>query len=1550
MARLFPYMTGNFRLAAVLACALVVLCSGACGAYTPGAPEFRAFWVDTWHNGALSQAEVDKLLGVVGDPDSKGDIREANCNAVVLQVRRNCDALYPSSMDEPYMSGLHPADFNGLQAVIDAAHDTTGGKQRIEVHAWIVTFRTSGGLVYSRHSNPADPANYWVSMDSSGSEVADKALDPGHPNCEEYTVNVAMDLVNNFDIDGIHYDYVRFTAKQQGYNPTSIARYNARYGTTGQPDWTDERFKQWRRDQVTAVVRKVYAKIQTTKPWVKQSGSFVTWNPSPTASTREAFKDTRPYYDVYSDWDSWIQEGIVDMAVPMTYYDKASLPDDYIRWMNFEKDRHANRQMVIGPGTYMNYFDDAIAELLATRDPSPSGNYADGFCGYSYASPYVIDKSTNPDTFGSWSIFSPELVSRVTPSPAPIPDMPWKSNPTKGHISGTVTHSPVGKWADGATVSISGPDNRSMLTDGTGFYAFIDLTPGTYAISVSQADCIPAQRQATVAIGSVTGNMYVEDFAIAAAPIITNVRQIAIGANSATIAWTTDQASSSRVEYGLTTSYGSLSALNPAEVTSHSVGLSGLANNATYHYRVISANANGSKSSGDYTFISGSYGLTLTPSPSAGGSCTGGGWYVGGTSVTAHATAQAGYTFTSWSTDANGQNVVSTANPYVFDMPSGSLALYAVFAQGVSDIVIESEANGKHLEWYGEVGLAHSSAKSAASGLTGIGSRYGSIGSLSDTRMAWYQPALPADGMYQVWVTWGTSSSGGRYIQHTVFHLEGDYTQVFNQGSGGGLQNQWNSMGTFPYLAGESGECGALVQWVGEAESSRRLMADAAKWVYAGPFKAVNPSPENGASEVSTVGTSLSWDAGGLTEAFDVYLGASPGSMTKVSSAQAGTTYVPSTLMPSSTLYWRVDSIAYGKTTTGDTWSFATAAAPPIIMNLQATGITSNSATITWTTDQPSTTQVEYGASSAYGQSTAEDPTLLTSHSVALTGLTPNAVYHFRVKATNAIAMTAYSADNTFATVPLPLTVIVDNLGGTFTGTWTSRTDSGGWPTTASEYVYASNMRTATTGRFRWTPNLPIAGKYNVYAWYKSGADRTTSARHTVAYAGGQMYVAVVNQTLAGGQWVTLTTGRQFDAGTSSYVELGNKTGETDGTKKVVADAIKFEYAESDTTLPSIPADVAITSVSTSAIDLAWSPSTDNLGVMGYRVYRNSQIVAITSSTSFADTGIGSNTLCTYTVTAYDAGNNASSASVPVSRYTLALPLSAESVACDRGPDVLYPTDPFTFTNTGFGPGKVTSYRYVWDNSASHTWNESEAPWTSVRTIRHATDPSPWYLHAKGYNGDGVSCGALDLGPYYCGNGYDTIAEAMNNPDGTTVAIQAYKPVSAVLPDCFYIQEPDRTRGLRVDLPAGPAGGTSVTVAGKLSTADGERRLVQASIMDFTAGTPPRPMFLRIADLGGQAPDPFTAGTQGARGPYTIGLLVRVVGRVAAQGAGFFVLDDSSGATVKVYSDRSVSIGDVVGATGACGVESGARVLRTRALPDDVVNYTDPNAPPPVPW
>lgn len=1900
---------GGHRLTLAIVVLLALACASVCLAYTQGDPEFRAIWVDAWGAGCRNADEVEKLLGVPGDPTKKGDIRNANCNAVIVQVRRRADTCYPSSMGEPYMTGLSPANFNGLQAVIDAAHDTTGGKQRIEVHAWIVTFATASGVtgpVYYAHDDPADVDNYWPTRDNSGNETSDKAFDPGHPKCEEYTVNVCMDIVNNFDIDALHYDYIRFTGANQGYNPTSIARYNARYGLTGQPAPDNDLFEQWRRDQITAVVRQVYARIQASKPWVKQTGSFVTWNPSATASTRAAFMDTRPYNQVYCDWDSWQQEGIMDAAVPMTYYNWASLPDDYTRWINFEKDRKFNRHMYIGPGIGSNSLANAIRELNMTRDPSPAGNYAHGFAGYSYGGPYCG---------GTWEGFSPTFVSDVANTPVTIPIMPWKANPTKGHISGTVTHIPGGAWADGATVAISGPVNRTMLCDGMGFYAFIDLTPGAYTVTASQGGSITQQRQVDVAIGDVTGNMYVTDFALVTAPVITNVRPTQILTNSATIAWDTDQASFSYVEWGLTTSYGSSKGLYSAYVTSHSVGLTGLAANTQYHYRVTSANSNGTRTSADYALTTGSYSLTLTPNPSAGGSCTGGGWHMAGTSVSASAVLNPGYFLVSWSTNADGTGVVSNANPYVFNMPSNAYSLYANLQTSVADIIIESRSGGLNLNWYSDAGLLDSSAKSSAAGCTPlIGSRYGTLDITS--REAHYMPAIPVSGEYQVWVTWGSSSSGGTNIKHTVTHRDGQYTKTYNQSSGGNLYNKWNSIGTFPFLAGGTGECGELRQYVTATQSSKRIMADAAKWVYTGPFKATTPSPANGATDVPTTDTTLSWVAGGTTGSYDVSLGTSEGSMVKVSSAQTGTTYVPETLAPSTAYYWRVDSNCLGETTTGDVWSFTTAAVPPVISNVVVTNVAVSSATISWTTDLPATSQVHYGTSSSYGQSTTKDAALTTSHSVNLANLTDNTVYHFCAESVGATGLAGRSSDRTFMTPTAPLEIIVDNLQGSVTlGTWTPLTDSGGWPTTASQYVYAPNVNTSTTAKFTWTPNLPTTGHYNVYCWYKAAtADRTTSARYTIVYAGGQTMVTPVNQTINGSQWYKIADSVQFDAGTSGYVQLGNKTGEADGTKKVVADAIRFEYAENDTTPPSVPTNLAAAAVSTSQINLTWSASIDNQVVVGYRVYRNSQIVGSTSSTSYSDTGLDANTQYTYTVTAYDAksnesaqsaamarftfarpvlaahvtcdratntwynthpftftndgfgpsklasyrfafdhsptrawtdteiqwtttsthalvassaqgwyfhvkgyngegvgcgtldmgpykcdaeaptvptgltatavsttgidlswtastdnlgvtgyrvyrdsqlltttastsysdtgrtantqytyavaacdavsnesaqcgpvarftfarpvspadvacdktagiwydtihstftndgfgpgklatyrwvwdqspthswtdtedpwstaslvldctssvqgwylhargyngdgvpcgtldmgpylydwqeptaptnltatavstsridltwnestddvavmgyniyrdsnfltatpcilysdtgltantfhsytvtaydaAQNESSLSFPFPRYTLARPVSTEHVTCDRNTNTNYPTPAFTFTNDGFGPGKLSYYRYVWDNAASYTWTGEEPAWTTTQMTFNAASTSPWFLHLQGYNGDGVPCGKIAYGPYYYGIGYDRISDAMNNPDGTQVFFGLCKTITAVFGTYFYIEEPDRTRGIRVEASTTRSVGECVRLSGTLRGSTGERYLTDIQELSAAPGIAPRPLMLRANMLGGKAPNVYTSGIAGAPSPYNVGLLVRVAGTVASHTTGSFLLDDGSGKTVKVYSGKVVADGDTVGVTGVCCVESEAPVIQTRN-PADVMIY-----------
>ncbi len=952
-----------------------------------------------------------------------------------------------------------------------------------------------------------------------------------------------------------------------------------------------------------------------------QSGSFVTWNPSPTSSTRAAFQGTRPYYDVYSDWDSWLQEGIVDAAVPMTYYDlSGSYPDDWARWINFEKDRHGNRHMYIGPGIYLNSLSDAITELQQTRAVSPAGNYADGFCGYSYYAPFTYGGTD----YGTWAEFAPTLQSDVTEdTDAPIPTRPWKASPTKGHVSGTVTLLSTGKWADGAQVSIIGPEARSMYVDGTGFYAFVNLTPGVYMVTASLPGQPNGVQTVDVELGSAIGNMYVTDFVLGAVPpTITNVHATSNSSTTATITWTTDQPATSQVNYGTTASYGSTTALDPNMVTSHSVVLTGLRCGTTYHYRVRSVNSNAMEAvSGDYTF----------------------------------------------------SNPVDTTAPVISSVLAGG--------------VTPSTAN---ITWTTD----DPSTTQVEYGLTGT---YGTLTTIDNNLVQSHSVAL-------------SGLSAGHLYHYRV----------------------------------RSKNCASI-----EGLSTDHTFTTS-----------TDTTPPNITdvqfSSVTSNSARITWTTDDLsTSQMDYGTTPSYGTTTTLDTNMVTSHAVDLTNLLSSQLYhFRVRSRngASLEGMSGD-YAFTTGVdtTAPVISDLQIAGVTSSSATITWTTDDPSTSQAQYGMTAAYGQSTTEDTNLATAHVVTITGLAPSTVYHYKIKSTNNASLSTYSDDGTFMTQTASLEVVVDDLQATATGAWTQVTEGGGWPPSASQYVYVGNSQSTTTATMKWIPDVPVAGHYNVYCWYKSGPDRTASARYTIVYSGGQMMVTAVNQAVNGSQWFKIADSMQFDAGTSGYVLLTNKTGETTGTKNVVADAIKLEYAEPDPTPPSIPEDLTATAASASRIDLSWSPSTDNLIVLGYKIYRDSQIVASTSSTSFSDTGLDPNTQYAYTVSAYDARSNESDQCDPVARFTLARPVAEGDVTCDRTAGTWYNTPPFVFSNDGFGPGKLAGYRFAFDHSPTHVWTGTEPPWTStVTTALMPSSAEGWYFHVKGYNGEDVPCGTLDLGPYLC--------------------------------------------------------------------------------------------------------------------------------------------------------------------------------------------------------
>ena len=185
-----------------------------------GTNEFRGYWVDVFHPGILSSNEVNTLMNT---------LRAANCNAVVAEVRARANAYYNGSPYEPKGPGISPASFDPLAELLAKGHDTSNGKQRIEVHAWMVTYKTSG----------TQPTN-WMHKQYNGT-LSTSEYDPGHPSVQERIYNVAMDIVSRYDVDGLNFDYVRYPEMTElgptlwGYNDVSVARFIARCGRTGLP-------------------------------------------------------------------------------------------------------------------------------------------------------------------------------------------------------------------------------------------------------------------------------------------------------------------------------------------------------------------------------------------------------------------------------------------------------------------------------------------------------------------------------------------------------------------------------------------------------------------------------------------------------------------------------------------------------------------------------------------------------------------------------------------------------------------------------------------------------------------------------------------------------------------------------------------------------------------------------------------------------------------------------------------------------------------------------------------------------------------------------------------------------------------------------------------------------------------------------------------------------------------------------------------------------------------------------------------------------------------
>jgi uncharacterized lipoprotein YddW (UPF0748 family) len=351
-------------IALLAACGAAPLPAAAAGVSMP--PEYRALWVDAFHEGMHSQQEIDQLVDTA---------HRATVNALFVQVRKDADSYYLDSL-EPMAADSGPPGFDPLAYLLRRAHTE---RPRIEVHAWVNTFYVGTGSPLFFYLG-GDWGNRSYTGDTGG------YLDPGDPDVRAYTHLVLMHLAERYDLDGLHLDFVRYPGADWGYSPAAVQAFDDATGRAGVPGPADPVWQQWRRDQVTAFVRDLHDDLAGRRPGLKLSAAAVPWGWGPASEADWA--RTSAYREVYQDWDGWLRAGILDLAVAMNY-DTAWNPDAALwfeQWLEFEKDNQHGRSVVIGVGAYFNYPEDTLAQVRLALAPSASGNRAAGVAIYSYAS------------------------------------------------------------------------------------------------------------------------------------------------------------------------------------------------------------------------------------------------------------------------------------------------------------------------------------------------------------------------------------------------------------------------------------------------------------------------------------------------------------------------------------------------------------------------------------------------------------------------------------------------------------------------------------------------------------------------------------------------------------------------------------------------------------------------------------------------------------------------------------------------------------------------------------------------------------------------------------------------------------------------------------------------------------------------------------------------------------------------------------------------------------------------------------------------------------
>ena len=302
----------------------------------PPAPrEFRAAWVATVANidwptkpGLSAETQQAEMRAILDRAVS------LKLNALILQVRTSADALYESRLEpwSEYLSGTQGQSpgYDPLALWVTEAH-----QRGLELHAWFNPFRARQTSAKSAnaatHLSQTQPQ--WVKRYGD-----QQWIDPGEQDAADHTLAVFKDVLQRYDVDGIHID--------DYFYPYPIALPGRSADSKEELDFPDEpawqRYVQgggtlarhdWRRRNVDQLIERLYAMVRATKPWVRFGVSpFGLGKP---ALRPEGISGFSQYDKLYADVERWLAQGWMDYLVPQVYWPRTQKGQAFEPLLNY---------------------------------------------------------------------------------------------------------------------------------------------------------------------------------------------------------------------------------------------------------------------------------------------------------------------------------------------------------------------------------------------------------------------------------------------------------------------------------------------------------------------------------------------------------------------------------------------------------------------------------------------------------------------------------------------------------------------------------------------------------------------------------------------------------------------------------------------------------------------------------------------------------------------------------------------------------------------------------------------------------------------------------------------------------------------------------------------------------------------------------------------------------------------------------------------------------------------------------------------------------------